>query len=225
MHAPLTTILPRPLDNDSTTLSWQPCCHAPLTTNLPHPLAIFSHTQIAVHPSVVCNLVDAVHSSQYCTRCPLYEVLLEWLRWLRDPPGAGQPFTMKMRVRYNAERICYRPAFWQELYVSPPSFTILVFASSYVKMWVTKCWQCISVAMKCVDTRACMSAFVPVHGLTWCGCVHSVPHSKYGWVQYVAVLLPLLWIARYVQWFVFGNQIVESVVEPNAILRVKPHSH
>eukprot|EP00041_Stephanoeca_diplocostata_P029809 m.887347 g.887347 ORF g.887347 m.887347 type:complete len:64 (+) comp23636_c0_seq6:1286-1477(+) len=50
-------------------------------------------------------------------------------------------------------------------------------------------------------------------------------NRKNGWIQYVAVLLPLLWIARYVQWFVFGNQIVESIAEPNAILRVKPHAH
>eukprot|EP00041_Stephanoeca_diplocostata_P029808 m.887334 g.887334 ORF g.887334 m.887334 type:complete len:139 (+) comp23636_c0_seq6:644-1060(+) len=39
--------------------------------------------------------------------------------WKSDR-GAGQPFTIKMRVRYNAERICYRPAFWQELCVHLP---------------------------------------------------------------------------------------------------------
>lgn len=70
--------------------------------------------------------------------------------WKADR-GQSQPFTLKMRVRYRPQRICYRPGFMYEL--------------------------------------------------------------KNGWIQYLALLVPVYVFASYVQWFVFNNRVVHSVVK------------
>lgn len=70
--------------------------------------------------------------------------------WKADR-GQSQPFTLKMRVRYRPQRICYRPGFLYEL--------------------------------------------------------------KNGWIQYLAMLVPVYMFASYVQWFVFNNRVVHSVVK------------
>eukprot|EP00037_Helgoeca_nana_P001905 m.30303 g.30303 ORF g.30303 m.30303 type:complete len:314 (-) comp12217_c0_seq1:3357-4298(-) len=46
---------------------------------------------------------------------------------------------------------------------------------------------------------------------------------KFGWVQYVAILIPLLFLARYIRWFVFGNQLVETIVRQDDLSRFKAH--
>jgi len=68
--------------------------------------------------------------------------------WAADR-GSDQPFKLRMRVRYDAQRICYRPGFLQEL--------------------------------------------------------------KFGWIQYLAILIPFVIWFDYVRWFVFGNHLVQSV--------------
>eukprot|EP00040_Diaphanoeca_grandis_P030615 m.181354 g.181354 ORF g.181354 m.181354 type:complete len:315 (-) comp32059_c0_seq3:72-1016(-) len=82
--------------------------------------------------------------------------------WKADR-GAGQPFTLKMRVRYDSQRLCFRPQFLQEL--------------------------------------------------------------KFGWIQYLSILVPFIVWFDYVRWFVFSNNIVSSVTQLDArttnILRKK----
>lgn len=70
--------------------------------------------------------------------------------WKADR-AATQPFKLKMRVRYQTQRFCFRPGFLQEL--------------------------------------------------------------KFGWIQYLALLVPLWVFATYVQWFIFNNQVVQSIVK------------
>jgi len=77
----------------------------------------------------------------------------------RGDRAAGEPFTLKVRVRYPEQRVCYRPGFWQQL--------------------------------------------------------------KFGWVQYVAFLIPTAYIGAQVRNFVFSNQIVETVVAHDPLLRRK----
>mmetsp|Transcript_12428 Transcript_12428/g.31813 ORF Transcript_12428/g.31813 Transcript_12428/m.31813 type:complete len:314 (-) Transcript_12428:275-1216(-) len=46
---------------------------------------------------------------------------------------------------------------------------------------------------------------------------------KWGWVQYVAILIPLVYFTGHIRWFIFGNQLVETIVRNEEIARFKAH--
>eukprot|EP00038_Savillea_parva_P021550 m.35296 g.35296 ORF g.35296 m.35296 type:complete len:314 (-) comp5266_c0_seq1:103-1044(-) len=120
------------------------------------------NTPVVDRTSVHASAYDfAIVNQQYMNRneTTTYEHVLP--TWKSDR-GAGQPFTLSMRVRYRPQEICYRPGFWQEV--------------------------------------------------------------KFGWIQYVAILIPLLFLARYFRWFIFGNQLVETIVRQDEMSRFKSHS-
>lgn len=102
------------------------------------------------------NLAEVMR--QYGDRNETTDYVVRSAVWQGDR-ASGQPFTLDMRVKYGAQRVCYRPGFWQEV--------------------------------------------------------------KFGWVQYLAFLIPLIYWFELMRQYVFTNQIIETMVLPPRDLRDK----